>query len=122
MADPNITAVVGGKVFDEVLGQNTTDPAIAVEEISNVTHEDLGGDVCLEQTRLRIKCYSELSTEASNIRDLVKTRLKGLRGTVEGVVVRGSSFGGKGAGVDPPVGGDDEWRRHKWLDCVISHL
>ena len=120
-ADANITAIVGAKLFNDVLGQETTVPAIVVEEISNVSHEAIDGDVCLEQTRLRIKSYSDLSTQAATLRDLAKDRVKGLQGTIEGVLVMGSGFSGKGNGVDEPVGGDDEWRRFKWLDVVISH-
>lgn len=121
-ADANITAVVGARLYaDEVLPQKASMPAIVVDEISGVSHEAVDSDICLEQTRLRIKCYSDTATQASDVRDLAKTRLKGLKGTIQTVEVTGSSFAGRGSGADEPVGGDDEWRRYKWLDVLISH-
>lgn len=121
-ADGIVSGMIAKRIYQDRLPQAmTTLPAIAIEEVSGVDLQDLGGDIVLMRTRVRCKCYAATPTEAASCRTAVVNVLATYRGEMGEQFVNEIELAGKGNGIDPPIAGTDTWRPHKFQDFLITH-
>ncbi len=126
-----VTDLVNTRIYPDVLPQNPTLPAVAIEEISSTSEHDLVGKIGMARSRVRIKAYHEYAAEANQLRALCEAAWVANGSTFRGNITIPSSGGTwfvhdcmietRGDGVDPPIDGSDEWRRYKFTDLIVLH-
>ena len=81
--DPNVSTLVGGRIYHVTPPLDTAYPVITVNTISNVDRRDLSG-VAWTETRIQVTAMAETLAEAETIALAVRASLEGFRGLMAG--------------------------------------
>ena len=81
--DPNVSALVGGRIYHVTPPLDTAYPVITVNTISNIDRRDLSG-VAWTETRIQVTAMAETLAEAETIALAVRASLEGFDGMMGG--------------------------------------
>lgn len=120
--DAATVALVGSRVFIDVLPQDTQKPAILVYVSTETSEDCLSGFVGFEMCTLRVEAYGRSREEADAAVQAARLSLNGLIGVVNGVHIRGV---GQNTGVihlvDKPNDGTDRWQYRSVQSFDVSY-
>lgn len=95
LADSNISALVGTRIYGGKLPQDVTYPAISYARISGERVHKLTGAGDRAVPRIQYDCWAESYTGAKALADLLRQRLNGASGTIGSTVVGMSRLDGE---------------------------
>lgn len=122
LADTAIAAVVGDRVFEQVLPQGTAVPSIRIWIVDGKSQEHLEGGSGLAMDRVQVDCYASTPPAADSLSTLVRLRLQGHIGAMADTYVDGIvHLAGPRHGQDQPTKGSDQWRFITSRDFEIAH-
>lgn len=75
IADSDVSALVGTRMYSDVLPQKCTMPAIAYQVISTVANEELVNVTALTRARIQIDCFAKTRGEANQLAEKVRIAL-----------------------------------------------
>lgn len=83
MADPNVTALVGDRIYHQTPDLDSVYPLIVLNTISNVPRRDLSAVFACE-TRIQVTVMAGTLKEAETIAAAVRSSLEGFNGMMAG--------------------------------------
>lgn len=120
-AQDAITSLVGTRVYEDEKPRNPTLPCIVVYDISADSHEHLGGSSGLTTDRVQIDCVDDDAGDADTIREAVRKKMQGHRGTMGSKSTSGCSHGGSSSSHDYPTTNRDQHEHTKAIDFLITY-
>lgn len=112
VSDPDVTAIVSGRIYPDWLKQDTVMPAIVMWTVSSKPYDCMSGGLGLEESNVRIECISNSRAESDDLwikvnKALTQTNKKGL---YNGVMVQSlNQATGSYHMADRPSDGSDRW-------------
>lgn len=112
IGDPEVSAVVGDRVYPDWFKQDTQMPAICMWTISSKPFACMDGGLGIEASLVRVECLSRTRSEADSLwlktnKALTRQNKKGLYG---GVMVQSlTQSTGSYHMADRPYDGSDKW-------------
>jgi len=119
--DAGIGALAANRIYPHILPQDATLPAITWQRISGAHLEDMGGEDLLARPRIQVNCWGASYSDASDLRDAVRTALVDYTGTVLGVVIRIISLEDDGDLFEPAVSSKEKRRFGRRMDFMVWH-
>ena len=120
--DAASAAIVGTRVYPDVLPQDTIKPAILVYVASETSEDCLDGFLGFENCTVRVEGYGRSREEADRTIQAARLSLNGLQGVVDGVHIKGV---GQNTGVlhlvDKPNDGTDRWQYRSVQSYDVSY-
>jgi len=115
-ADPNITALVGSRIYHQTPPLDATYPLIVINTISNVDRRDLSAVFACD-TRIQITAMAATLKEAESIAMAVRQSLEGFQGNMAGALPVINCY------VDNflPVYQEEVGQVHYHVDVIITH-
>ena len=86
-SDPDVSALVGDRIYPLLVPQDATLPAIAYQRISTGRDETHTGPSGLSQARIQLTCIADSYDAAKAVADAVRSSLDGFSGTMGGINV-----------------------------------
>jgi len=115
-ADPNITALVGSRIYHQTPPLHATYPLIVINTISNVDRRDLSAVFACD-TRIQITAMAATLKEAESIAMAVRQSLEGFSGMMAGALqvisCRVDNY--------EPIYQDEVGQTHYHVDVMITH-
>jgi hypothetical protein len=71
-SDPEVSAIVNGRVFPVMIPQGETIPSVTYQRISSVHEHTLQGYAHVENPRIQVDCWAETYNEAKSLFYAVK--------------------------------------------------
>lgn len=91
----DVTDLTSTRIRPDVLKQNETLPAIAIDEFAT-THENvLSGAAGIYASRVRVDCYAQTRTGANSLAEEVREELQGYRGAMGSEFVHSVQLDGR---------------------------
>lgn len=119
--DAGVAALLGTRVYPEVLPQNPSYPAITYQVVSGGSEYEMEGPANQASPRVQIDCYAESAEGAIALKGAVMAALSGYRGSVGSppVAIQGAFRRSEGSGFEDGLrpAGLRVWR--KTLDFEI---
>lgn len=84
-ADPNVSGLVGGRIYHITPPLDATYPLITINTVSNVDRRDLSG-VSYTETRIQVTAMAATLKEAEAIAMAVRQSLEGFQGMMAGAL------------------------------------
>lgn len=109
-----VKAIVGARVFADVLDQNATLPAIVAFVKASDPHQDLNGPDRCGPATIEVFAYGTDRAQANALAKAIRTYALAadLQGSIEGMDWRECSLiSGPSEVVDQPIAGSDAWRK-----------
>ena len=112
LADASVSALVGSRMYSDILPQKATMPAITYEVVDTIANEHLTGIADVAQARIQINSVAKTRSEAIALADAVRLALqKKHRGDNSGQFINEISLAqGEQTTFDPPEAGTDQRR------------
>jgi hypothetical protein len=110
--DPDVSAIVGGRVYPDWLKQDTEMPAVALWTVSSTAFDCMDGGIGMEKNDIRLECISTSRSQSDDLwikvnKALTQTNKKGL---YNGVMVQSlNQATGSYHMADRPYDGSDRW-------------
>ncbi len=110
--DPDVSAIVGPRVYPDWLKQDAVMPSIVLWTVSSRAYGVMDGGLGIEASDIRVECIANTRSEADELwlkvnKALTRTNKKGL---YNGVMVQSMSQStGSYNMADRPVDGSDRW-------------
>lgn len=115
-ADPDVTALVGGRVYHQTAPDGATYPLIVLNTISSVDRRDLSG-VAYVETRVQVTAMAATLAEAEAIAMVVHKSLEGFSGLMAGAL---QVIGCRVAGY-VPIYQEGVGQTHYHVDIIVIH-
>lgn len=116
LADPNVTALVGDRIYHQTPDQDAIYPLLVLNTISNVDVRDLAG-VAYTQTRIQVTAIAETLPEAESVAAAVRRSLNGFSGLMAGalpvMLCRVDNY--------EPMYEDELRQTHYYIDVILWH-
>ena len=93
---PDVAALVGERIFAEVLPYGQAMPAITYQHISLSPLPVLRGTAGLDNPRVQIDCWADTYNEARSLARAVRGAMKGLESVAESYIGAASLIGSRG--------------------------
>jgi hypothetical protein len=121
--DSAITAIVGTRVYPDLLPQGVTYPAIRTQRISTPRsqYRALDGVAGYASPRMQIDCYALSRSAAITLAQAVYAELEGYHGMANGLRVDAISTEDEGASVETDIGPNGAAVYGERLDVVMFH-
>lgn len=121
---PNaVAALVGTRVYPDLLPQGVTYPAIRVQRISTARsqYRTLDGVAGYASPRMQIDCYALSRSGAVALAQAVYNMLEGYHATVGGLRIDAISTEDEGASVETDIGPNGAAVYGQRLDAIVHH-
>lgn len=118
-----VSAIVGSRIYPDLLPQNVIYPAIRLQRISTARSEfrTLTGVAGYARPRFQVDCYSLSRSGAVALAQAVYGVLEGFTGTSNGLRVDWISTEDEGASVETDIGPNGAAVYGQRLDVFIAH-
>ena len=118
----DVAALVGQRMYFDVLVQNATLPAIAYYKVSTVREHTISNVTDLAHSRFQFDCYATTAERANDIVHAIrKSGICSFRGTVKDIYFCGAEFENDLNGFDSPTDGSQEYRYISTFDLVVHY-
>jgi len=110
--DPDVSAVVGDRIYPDWLCQDAVMPAITLWAVSSTPFDTMSGGMGMEKSRVRVECISQSRANSDSLWLLVNKALSKVlhKGNYGGIQVCSISQGtGSYQMADRPYDGSDRW-------------
>jgi Protein of unknown function (DUF3168) len=121
---PNpVSAIVGSRVYPNVLPQNVSYPCVRYSRISTPRSEwrTLDGTANYATPRFQLDAYALKHSDALNLSQAIYRHLEGFRGTVSGLRIDAVSTEDEAGEYEPGVAPGDVGVHRQRLDFVLMH-
>lgn len=115
-ADPNISVLVGSRIYHQIPPLDATYPLIVINTVNNIDRRDLSG-VAYTETRIQVTVMAATLKEAETIAMAVRRSLEGFSGLMAGALYV------IGCRVDNylPVYEEEVGQTYYHVDMIITH-
>ena len=123
LADEDIVAIVGNRVYTDHPPQKLTIPAIVFWVISGIEVDDMAGPLGFSTERVQVDSYGVTRTVATQLSRTARATLAGYRGDSDGVRIRSiTQATGQQYLTDRPAVGSDSYRPITSQDFFVHYL
>jgi hypothetical protein len=118
-----VGAIVGTRVYPDILPQNVTYPAVRVQRISTARsqYRDLTGRGNYASPRIQIDCYALSRSAALALAQAVFDMLEGYHNTIAGLRIDAISTEDEGASAETDIGPNGAVVFGQRLDVIVFH-
>lgn len=123
VADSAVAALVGTRMYSDVIPQKCTMPAILYSVVDTVANEHLSGIADVSRARIQIDCFAKTRSQANSLGDAVRLALeKQNRGDNDGQFINEINLvGGEEFAFDQAESGTDQRRYITTLDFYVFY-
>jgi hypothetical protein len=91
LANAGVSALIGDRMYPDIVKQNDTLPAVAISKISTRHEHTLSNFAGLAHVRLQFDCYSATRLQANQVAEAIRASgIVGVKGTTQGTDIRGA--------------------------------
>ena len=98
-----LTALIGTRVYRDLLPQNPTYPCIAYRRVSAVRLYDVTGPIAQATPRFEVACFSNDASEVEDVAEAVRANLNGWSSTTGTVTVHNTELVSESDLYDPVI-------------------
>jgi len=119
-----VTALVGQRMYPDVLVQNATTPAIVYSKISTRRDHALSDVTRLAHARFQFDCIGTSRENANDLSHAIRrSGICAYQGTTTGIYFCGTEIdSGDSYGTDGPTDGNQVYRYYTTFDLLIHYL
>ena len=118
-----LTALVGSRIYEEILPQKASYPAITYQIVSEIrdaySMDGANGQV---ESRLQVNCYASSGVERRQLADLMRNAIDGFKGQWNGTEIQSVFVDDAGSNFDASPGNEQSrvwgWR----FDFLVTHV
>ena len=124
-ADSTVGAIMGDRIYPNLLPDEPEFPAVVYQEISTDSQEAIDGPADFAFSRLQLSCWAETKAEAVALAQAICTLLQGYKGDVtvgdDTVTIRGILLEDRGDLFEPAPAVNERRRYGKRVDFMVSY-
>lgn len=117
-----VTALVGTRVYQNVLPQGKDYPAVIYQRISTEHAQHTLGAGGLATARMQFDCWALDAAAAQQVGEALRAALQGFRGEMGDTNIRHCSLENTEGGYDPPADSSDVAAHRVSQDFVIAYF
>lgn len=89
LADAGLSALVGTRIYPDILPQNPVLPAITIQQLTSDVYDNIQGYSGLEKAYMQIDVWAKTATSRNTVAEALRLAICGYTGIQSGVKIQG---------------------------------